>query len=1078
MLNKHKDVVANFVRDEVKITTNLVMLDNHPVTFSNNGTTLDIIADPANTELATKIASIQSGSYITGTYGFGYLNKVSSIEQTTPLQWTMTVTDAALEEVIQEGTAILDRNLTHADLSTNAKSAGSHPLYYDFDLGHPDLKIRRDAPDSDVFEIGLVHKAQSAVQATMECAEITPTTQEKEGFDFAIKGECKGFNDALEFETLIKVKLTVDFAMDFSWFKVESAKITSQVTMVSDIKFKLLLNLVNEKDMVKVLSKHFPPIIFSVGALPVVVVPQFSLSVGTEFKAGARIEELGGQLEQNITAGVLYDKKASPAVKLIGNYDQNHKFHEPASWVNIEAKASVFAKLSLMLYGAIGPALQLEPYIRAEANLAHRANKCTKPTVAAYAGIEVLFLLDTAASNSKKLQFLHDHLSLRKRLHKGEHALHKKFLDGCEQAIMKVSGDASIYGVVKNSTPITRQYTVQNIGGKTLNWKIKYLDTNDRYDEREGTLSPAVKVLGLTDADMTLKPNETADFSITLDPRGVPFGEFNQDINLVDVTRDLYSFADFQNNQARAEAQVCQADDKIVSRDINVTITPEQIPSPLNITATNERSRAVYVQWDAPTSANSQLIERYVITARNDDAPPDQFGSPRFEGVKSVDALPGKTRYRVPVIMPDCNANYTFRVRAASGFTASVERNQAKVTTQCLKVGLRRKTIGGGPSGQSLPDDLKTKPVSVAQASAQAKVDITQGVVEVTVDEPVTLEAFANQRLKDAEIQLPGETQWRPMVSTATGTHANVSPTWTYNTTFTQTGDHTVTVRTGLVSLDAVLNYLQYGTQYQQTYTVRVKEPAVKKLPSKLNDTGITQCGDYAYDASGTSISGHSDSNSENCSASSDAEGDPIPAGQDGHYATGIHGSHGMSFTKLDANGNPLPDSATAWSCVKDDHTGLIWEVKQGGDGTIGNQGLHDADDTYHWYNPDNSNNGGSAGSENSNGNTCHGYVSGTSTTYCNTHAFVNRVNQQGLCGASDWRMPSREELRSIVDYSRVNPAINVDYFPVTRASRYWSSSPNANSANYAWGVHFNYGYGYYIHKSSSFHVRVVRSGQ
>ncbi len=33
-------------------------------------------------------------------------------------------------------------------------------------------------------------------------------------------------------------------------------------------------------------------------------------------------------------------------------------------------------------------------------------------------------------------------------------------------------------------------------------------------------------------------------------------------------------------------------------------------------------------------------------------------------------------------------------------------------------------------------------------------------------------------------------------------------------------------------------------------------------------------------------------------------------------------------YTKLDAAGNDLPTGATEWTCVRDNDTGLIWEVK------------------------------------------------------------------------------------------------------------------------------------------------------
>jgi len=165
-------------------------------------------------------------------------------------------------------------------------------------------------------------------------------------------------------------------------------------------------------------------------------------------------------------------------------------------------------------------------------------------------------------------------------------------------------------------------------------------------------------------------------------------------------------------------------------------------------------------------------------------------------------------------------------------------------------------------------------------------------------------------------------------------------------------------------------------------------------------------------------------------------------------------GHLGFSFTKISATGAALPVTAGSWACVKDNVTGLLWENKTA-DG-----GLHDGSHRYTNYSAD--------------------YGSGNLGAASDASGFVAAVNQQGLCGASNWRLPSADELQSIVDYGVAYPGPTIDsaFFPNTQNYAFWSSSPYVGGADYAWGVYFGDGNVYGSGRGLSFAVRLVRASQ
>src|SRR5690554_4813646 len=144
-----------------------------------------------------------------------------------------------------------------------------------------------------------------------------------------------------------------------------------------------------------------------------------------------------------------------------------------------------------------------------------------------------------------------------------------------------------------------------------------------------------------------------------------------------------------------------------------------------------------------------------------------------------------------------------------------------------------------------------------------------------------------------------------------------------------------------------------------------------------------------------------------------------IPTGQDATHGRDAlaaqnelkkvgHGHGGYDFTKLDKDGNELDYSAEEYACIRDNHTGLTWEAKTNGSEY---SDLHSGQAKYLWYTP-NGNNGGLPGlSDNDTYNQkC------ANKGRCDTDKFIKDVNLENYCGLKNWRLPTYNEIASIVN--------------------------------------------------------------
>lgn len=171
-----------------------------------------------------------------------------------------------------------------------------------------------------------------------------------------------------------------------------------------------------------------------------------------------------------------------------------------------------------------------------------------------------------------------------------------------------------------------------------------------------------------------------------------------------------------------------------------------------------------------------------------------------------------------------------------------------------------------------------------------------------------------------------------------------------------------------------------------------------------------------------------------------------------------------FEMTRLNQDGSVNDGSDYAkhpWDCVRDNQSGLIWEVKKT------EPGLQNINNTYSWYDPDPKTNGGWAGKANA------GVCTGSN---CDTDAYIKAINAKKLCGFDDWYLPSRYELNTIVDTSTAfpGPAFPKAFFPEALPGKYWTDTTFKTRRGGAWIWSFDSGSDYVLEKSEAHSVRLT----
>lgn len=135
------------------------------------------------------------------------------------------------------------------------------------------------------------------------------------------------------------------------------------------------------------------------------------------------------------------------------------------------------------------------------------------------------------------------------------------------------------------------------------------------------------------------------------------------------------------------------------------------------------------------------------------------------------------------------------------------------------------------------------------------------------------------------------------------------------------------------------------------------------------------------------------------------------------------------ALTKLDASGQLMAATEGPWACVRDARTGLVWENK------TDDEGLHHGAWTFAWRDP--------AWPKQAQG-TCNQEVFSS----CDTAELVRLANLEGRCGFRDWRLPTPDELATLLDTTlpAPGPKVIACYLPYTQRGSYWTGAPGVAS--------------------------------
>jgi hypothetical protein len=265
---------------------------------------------------------------VTANAPYGFLRKVTSISPVGG-QVVVATTQATLEDAIQMGSVHISQVLT-----------------------------------PDQIQRGMQAKGVTLVEAPESLGEFFFTLEDVVLYDD--DGNLSTTNDQIRADGSIQLEPGFDFNLVVEYRELKELAFTTSAQETAEIKLKAEVELASIKKEKEIGRYTFSPVTVMVGPMPVVIVPVLTVNVGVDGSVHVGVTA-GVEQRATLLAGLRY---AGGVWQPVSDFSNQFTWNPPTLSAGLDLKGYAGVRLSLLLYGVVGPYADINAFLKLEANIA------------------------------------------------------------------------------------------------------------------------------------------------------------------------------------------------------------------------------------------------------------------------------------------------------------------------------------------------------------------------------------------------------------------------------------------------------------------------------------------------------------------------------------------------------------------------------------------------------------------------------------------------------------------------------------------------------------------------------------